>query len=217
MWCTVNFKLLHQWIEVALAADGKGCLAYISFLDYRLFMQGQTPYAIAKYLTDKNIPTPTGKETWRHRTVKNILLSKSTKAMPACKSAIQWILRLPCGAWRNGGTVGGFQREAVPQACGLHNGLSGRQGGGSPSATAWRLAQRFERKQRAGSGDFRISCPLFLRVLFPYAPHISYYHSVSHVPDVHTDNRHGELVPACSLDKSIKSAIFKIVKKLTVR
>ena len=130
MWCTVNFKLLHQWIEVALAADGKGCLAYISFLDYRLFMQGQTPYAIAKYLTDKNIPTPTGKETWRHRTVKNILLSKSTKAMPACKSAIQWILRLPCGAWRNGGTVGGFQREAVPQACGLHNGLSGRQGGG---------------------------------------------------------------------------------------
>ena len=91
------------------------------------------------------------------------------------------------------------------------------RGGGSPSATAWRLAQRFERKQRAGSGDFRISCPLFLRVLFPYAPHISYYHSVSHVPDVHTDNRHGELVPACSLDKSIKSAIFKIVKKLTVR
>lgn len=89
--------------------------------------------------------------------------------------------------------------------------------GGAPSATAWRLAQRFERKQRAGSGDFRISCPLFLRVLFLYAPQISYYHSVSHVPDVNTDNRHGELVPACSLDKSIKSAIFKIVKKLTVR
>ena len=42
-------------------------------LIYRLFMQGQTPYAIAKYLTDKNIPTPTGKETWRHRTVENIL------------------------------------------------------------------------------------------------------------------------------------------------
>ena len=90
-------------------------------------------------------------------------------------------------------------------------------GGGSPSATAWRLAQRSERKQRAGSGDFRISCPLFLRVLFLYAPHISYYHSVSHVPDIHTDNGHGELVPACSLDKSTKSAIFKIVKKLTVR
>lgn len=25
-------------------------------------------------------------------------------------------------------------------------------------------ARRFERKQRAGSGDFRISCPLFLRM-----------------------------------------------------
>lgn len=25
--------------------------------------------------------------------------------------------------------AGGFQREAVPQACGLRNGLSGRQGG----------------------------------------------------------------------------------------
>ena len=42
-------------------------------LIYRLFMQGQTPYAIAKYLTDKSISTPMGKETWRHRTVENIL------------------------------------------------------------------------------------------------------------------------------------------------
>ena len=62
--------------------DGKVSLAYSSFLGYqkgedeqmenvpedaetvkliyRLFMQGQTPYAIAKYLTDKNIPMPTG-------------------------------------------------------------------------------------------------------------------------------------------------------------
>ena len=37
--------------------------------------------------------------------------------------------RPPCGAWRNGRTAGGFQREAVPRACGLRNGLSGRQGG----------------------------------------------------------------------------------------
>lgn len=27
------------------------------------------------------------------------------------------------------GAAGGFQREAVPQACGLRNGLSGRQDG----------------------------------------------------------------------------------------
>ena len=48
-------------------------------LIYRLFMQGQTPYAIAKYLTDRNIPTPTGKETWRHRTVGNILSNEKYK------------------------------------------------------------------------------------------------------------------------------------------
>ncbi len=83
------------WGKRKRFADGKVSLAYSSFLGYRkgedgqmevvpeeaetvrliyrLFMQGQTPYAIAKYLTDKNIPTPTGKETWRHRTVENIL------------------------------------------------------------------------------------------------------------------------------------------------
>ena len=81
--------------------DGKVSLAYSSFLGYRkgedgqmeivpeeaetvrliyrLFMQGQTPYAIAKYLTDRNIPTPTGKETWRHRTVENILSNEKYK------------------------------------------------------------------------------------------------------------------------------------------
>ncbi len=83
------------WGKRKRFADGKVSLAYSSFLGYRkgedgqmeivpeeaetvrliyrLFMQGQTPYAIAKYLTDRNIPTPTGKETWRHRTVENIL------------------------------------------------------------------------------------------------------------------------------------------------
>ena len=82
-------------------ADGKVSLAYSSFLGYRkgedgqmevvpeeaetvrliyrLFMQGQTPYAIAKYLTDKSIPTPTGKETWRHRTVENILIQRKVQ------------------------------------------------------------------------------------------------------------------------------------------
>lgn len=48
-------------------------------LIYRLFMQGQTPCAIAKYLTDRNISTPTGKDTWRHRTVENILSNEKYK------------------------------------------------------------------------------------------------------------------------------------------
>ena len=89
------------WGKRKRFADGKVSLAYSSFLSYRkgedgqmevvpeeaetvrliyrLFMQGQTPYAIAKYLTDKNIPTPTGKETWRHRTVENILSNEKYK------------------------------------------------------------------------------------------------------------------------------------------
>ena len=45
----------------------------------KLVHMGQTPYAIAKYLTDKNIPTPTGKETWRHRTVENSLSNEKYK------------------------------------------------------------------------------------------------------------------------------------------
>ena len=89
------------WGKRKRFADGKVSLAYSSFLGYRkgedgqmeivpeeaetvrliyrLFMEGQTPYAIAKYLTDKNIPTPTGKETWRHRTVENILSNEKYK------------------------------------------------------------------------------------------------------------------------------------------
>ena len=83
------------WRKRKRFADGKASLAYSSFLGYRkgedgqmevvpeeaetvrliyrIFRQGQMPYAIAKYLTDRNIPTPTGKETWQHGTVENIL------------------------------------------------------------------------------------------------------------------------------------------------
>ncbi len=64
--------------------SGEGCAgrsgeAETVRLIYRLFMQRQTPYTIAKYLTDRNIPTPTGKETWRHRTVENILSNEKYK------------------------------------------------------------------------------------------------------------------------------------------
>lgn len=89
------------WGQRKRFADGKVSLAYSSFLGYRkgedgqmeivqeeaetvrliyrMFMQGQTPYAIAKYLTGKGIPTPTGKEVWRHRTVENILSNEKYK------------------------------------------------------------------------------------------------------------------------------------------
>ena len=83
------------WGKRKRFADGKVSVAYSSFLGYkkgengqmeivpeeaetvrliyRLFMQGMTTYAVARHLTEKNIPTPTGKEMWRHGTVENIL------------------------------------------------------------------------------------------------------------------------------------------------
>ena len=59
-------------------------------LIYQLFMQGQMPYAIAKYLTNKNIPPrerrPSGTGRWR-----TSFPMKSTRAMPACRSVARWI------------------------------------------------------------------------------------------------------------------------------
>lgn len=45
----------------------------------------------------------------------------------ADKGAVPGSGRHPDG--ETGGATGGFQREAVPQACGLRNGLFGLQGG----------------------------------------------------------------------------------------
>ena len=89
------------WGKRKRFADGKVSLAYSTFLGYkkgedgqmeivpeeaetvrliyRMFMQGKTPYAIAKYLTEQEIPTPTGKSEWRHRTVENILTNEKYK------------------------------------------------------------------------------------------------------------------------------------------
>ncbi len=53
--------------------------AEIVRLIYRMFMQGKTPYAIAKYLMEKKIPTPTGKQRWQHRTIENILTNEKYK------------------------------------------------------------------------------------------------------------------------------------------
>lgn len=48
-------------------------------LIYWMFMQGKTPYTIAKRLMEKKIPTPTGKQKWKHRTVENILTNEKYK------------------------------------------------------------------------------------------------------------------------------------------
>lgn len=46
---------------------------------YRLFPQGLTPYAIAKQLTVKGIPTPGGKTKWGDTTVRSILTDEKYK------------------------------------------------------------------------------------------------------------------------------------------
>lgn len=46
---------------------------------YGLFLQGRSPYAIAKLLTGEGIPTPSGKETWCGATVKSILQNEKYK------------------------------------------------------------------------------------------------------------------------------------------
>lgn len=40
---------------------------------YGLFLQGRSPYAIAKLLTEKGVPSPGGKNLWAQSTVKSIL------------------------------------------------------------------------------------------------------------------------------------------------
>ena len=46
---------------------------------YRLFLAGLTPYAIAKHLTEKGIPTPAGKTKWPATTVRSILTNEKYK------------------------------------------------------------------------------------------------------------------------------------------
>lgn len=46
---------------------------------YGLFLQGRSPYAIAKALTSEGIPTPGGKKTWSASTVKSILTNEKYK------------------------------------------------------------------------------------------------------------------------------------------
>ena len=46
---------------------------------YGLFLQGRSPYAIAKVLTSEGIPTPGKKKTWSASTVKSILTNEKYK------------------------------------------------------------------------------------------------------------------------------------------
>ncbi len=46
---------------------------------YSLFLEGLTPYAIAKKLTAEHIPTPGGKTIWRGSTVRSILQNEKYK------------------------------------------------------------------------------------------------------------------------------------------
>lgn len=46
---------------------------------YRMFLQGKTPYAIAKQLTEEGIKTPCGKEKWSKLVIRNILTNEKYK------------------------------------------------------------------------------------------------------------------------------------------
>jgi DNA invertase Pin-like site-specific DNA recombinase len=89
------------WGQRKRMADGKVSLPYSQFLGYeksedglpqivpaeaeiirliyRLFMEGKTFSAIAKYLSNHEIPTPAGKPTWQTAVVRSILTNEKYK------------------------------------------------------------------------------------------------------------------------------------------
>ena len=89
------------WGQRKRFSDGKFSVAFSNFLGYDrgengelvlneeqaaivrriygLFLQGRSPYAIAKLLTSEGIPTPSGKEKWCGATVKSILQNEKYK------------------------------------------------------------------------------------------------------------------------------------------
>lgn len=89
------------WGQRKRFADGKVSLPYKHFLGYkrgedglpeivpeeaeivrliyRSFMNGMTPYRIAKMLTEKGIPTPAGKIKWQSSTIESILTNEKYK------------------------------------------------------------------------------------------------------------------------------------------
>lgn len=89
------------WGQRKRFADGKFSVAFSNFLGYDrgengelvlneeqaavvrriygLFLQGRSPYAIAKVLTAEKIPTPSGKGNWCGATIKSILQNEKYK------------------------------------------------------------------------------------------------------------------------------------------
>lgn len=89
------------WGQRRRLSEGKVSVPYTSFLGYDkgedgilvvneeqakivrriygMFLQGQSAYAIARKLTEENIPTPAGKATWYASTVKSILTNEKYK------------------------------------------------------------------------------------------------------------------------------------------
>ena len=89
------------WGQRKRFADGKVSLPYGQFLGYekgedntprivekeaeiirriyKLFLEGKTPSAVARCLTEEGYPTPSGKKVWQPSTVKSILQNEKYK------------------------------------------------------------------------------------------------------------------------------------------
>lgn len=89
------------WGQRKRFADGKVSMPYKQFLGYRkgadglpeivpeeaetvrtiyrMFIEGLSPNAIARHLTDTAVPTPAGKEKWQRQTVESILKNEKYK------------------------------------------------------------------------------------------------------------------------------------------
>jgi site-specific DNA recombinase len=96
-----SLSLNVTWGQRKRMADGKVSLPYKRFLGYekgedglpqiieaeaktvrliyKMFLEGKTPSGIASYLTQKAIPTPSGKQKWQPSTVKSILSNEKYK------------------------------------------------------------------------------------------------------------------------------------------
>ena len=72
-----------QFLGYEKGPDGKPMIneeqAQTVRLIYRLFMEGQTPSGIGSILTDKGIPTPSGKRKWSDSTILSILTNEKYK------------------------------------------------------------------------------------------------------------------------------------------
>ena len=53
--------------------------AVIVRLIYRLFLEGQTPLSISKYLTEQGLTSPGGKNNWQSGTIRNIITNEKYK------------------------------------------------------------------------------------------------------------------------------------------